>query len=84
LYLKPKTKLSQSVEIFGRIGFARLNGKTTTSLVTETTALSGVSYGAGMRFVISPTTSLNADYMQYLSKDGTKVNGFSLGVGYKF
>jgi outer membrane autotransporter protein len=85
LYLKPKTKLNDSVEIFGRVGFARIKGTVTaTGYGTETASDNGFSYGAGLSYAINPSTSLNADYMSYLNKDGSKVNGFNLGVGFKF
>lgn len=85
LYLKPKLKLNDDVEIFGRVGFASvkytLSGP---SFASETYRDSGFSYGAGLSYAINPSTSLNADYMQYFSKDGIKVNGFTVGVGFKF
>jgi opacity protein-like surface antigen len=85
LYLKPKTKLNDQVELFGRVGFARVKGTISAAgFGSETESESSFSYGAGFSYAINPTTSLNADYMQYLSKDGFKVNGFTFGVGFKF
>lgn len=85
LYLKPKMKLSDAVEIFGRVGFSRVKGTFTDEGVgSESSSDSSFSYGAGLSFAVNPTTSLNADYMQYLSKDGVKINGFTFGVGFKF
>ena len=85
VYIKPKTKLNDNVEIFARAGFARVKG--TLSAVgfgTETNSENSFSYGAGLSYAINPATALNVDYMQYLSKDGFKVNGFTFGVGFKF
>ena len=83
LYLKPKTKLNDQVELFGRVGFVK--GKISVAgFSSETDSESSFSYGAGFSYAINPTTSLNADYMQYLSKNGFKVNGFTFGVGFKF
>ncbi len=85
LYLKPKTKLNDQVELFGRVGFARVKGTISAAgFGSESDSDSSFSYGAGFSYAINPTTSLNADYMQYLSKDGFKVNGFTFGVGFKF
>lgn len=85
LYLKPKTKLNDQVELFGRVGFARVKHTYSEAGVgSETASKSSFSYGAGFSYAINPTTSLTADYMQYLSKDGFKVNGFTFGVGFKF
>lgn len=85
VYLKPKTKLNEKVEVFARVGFAEVKGTTTvTGFGSETSKESSLSFGAGMSYAINPTTSFNADYMQYLSKDGFKANGFTFGVGFKF
>ncbi len=85
LYLKPKTKLNDNVEIFARAGFARARATATAVGVTSVgNSESSFSYGAGMSYAISPKTALNVDYMQYLNKDGFKVNGFTFGVGFKF
>lgn len=85
VYLKPKTKLNDNMEMFGRVGFAR--GKGTFSAIgvgSESSSANSFSYGAGLSYAIDPTTSLNADYMSYLNKDGFKANGFTFGVGFKF
>lgn len=85
VYLKPKTKLNENVEIFGRIGFARAKGTVSAIGVgSESSSANSFSYGAGLSYAINPTTSLNADYMSYLNKDRFKANGFTFGVGFKF
>ena len=85
VYLKPKMKLNDAIEIFGRVGYARLkitapgdNG------ADESTSESRYAYGAGLSYAIDPKMSLNVDYMQYQKKDGVTANGFTLGDGYKF
>lgn len=85
LYIKPKTKLNDSVEIFARAGIARVKGTLVSSEFGASSATkSSFSYGAGLSYAINPTTALNVDYMQYMNKDGFKVNGFTFGVGFKF
>ena len=85
VYLKPKMKLNDAIEIFGRVGYARLKGTLTfTGLGSESASDNGFSYGAGLNYAIDSKTSLNVDYMQYLNKDGVKFNGFTFGAGYKF
>lgn len=83
-YLKPKTKLNDQVELFGRVGFARVKGAVSEAGDSVSRTESSISYGAGFSYAINSTTSLNADYMQYLSKDAFKFNGFTFGVGFKF
>jgi opacity protein-like surface antigen len=85
VYLKPKAKLNDKVEIFGRVGLARVKGTVSVAgFGSATTSETSFSYGAGLSYALNPTTSLNTDYMQYLSEDGFKVNGFTFGVGFKF
>jgi len=85
LYLKPKTQLNEQVELFGRVGFARVKGTSSAAgLGSESDSDTSFSFGAGLSYAINPSTSLKADYMQYLNKDGFKVNGFTFGLGFKF
>lgn len=84
IYLKPKTKLNDSIEMFGRLGFARTKGTISVAGIGVDAHESGFSYGWGLSYAINPTTSLNADYMSYLNKDRFKANGFTFGVGFKF
>ncbi len=85
IYIKPKIKLNDSVEVFARAGFARVKGTVSAAGIgSETNSENSFSYGAGLSYAINPTAALNVDYMQYLSKDGFKVNGFTFGVGFKF
>lgn len=84
LYLKPKIKLNNEIEIFGRLGFASTKSTVSDTADTSTGSWSSFSYGAGVSYAITPKISLNADYMQYLNEDKETVNGFNFGVGYKF
>jgi opacity protein-like surface antigen len=84
VYLKPKMKLNDAIEIFGRVGYARLKATATADGESDSTTVNGFSYGAGLSYAIDPKTSLNVDYMQYHNKGGVTINGFTLGVGYKF
>ncbi len=85
VYIKPKTKLNDSLEIFARAGYARVKATASTvGIESDSNTESSFSYGAGMSYAISPKAAVNVDYMQYLSKDGFKVNGFTLGIGFKF
>ena len=85
LYIKPKYKLSNRVELFARVGVVRVKGSVAyASGGSETRSESGLSYGAGLGLAISKSTSINFDYMQYLNKDDVQINGFTVGLGFKF
>ena len=84
LYIKPKMKLNDSVGIFARLGFAESRFKASSAFASASEKDGSVSYGAGLSYSIAPSYAINADYMRYFSKDGTKVHGWTVGVGFKF
>ncbi len=85
IYIKPKYKLSNRVELFARVGVARVKGSVAYAAGGgESRSESGLSYGAGLGFALTKSTSVNFDYMQYLNKDNAQVNGFTVGLGFKF
>jgi len=83
-YLKPKTKLGDNLELFGRLGFLRADITLTALGESIKDSGSGLSGGAGLSYLVNPTTSVTVDYMQYYSKDGVKINGYTVGFGFKF
>lgn len=85
LYLKPKIKPTNELELFARLGFARV--KATLALDgygSESGTENDFSWGVGASYAVAPNAFVAADYLSYLSKDGLKVNAFSIGVGYRF
>lgn len=86
IYLKPKAKLSESIEVFGRLGY--FNSKMTVwapgTLVSLPSSGDDFSYGVGGSIKVSKDISLNLDYMSYYNKNGTSVNGVTLGLGFNF
>ena len=85
VYLKPRYQLSQEFEIFGRAGFThgKLEGSDSTG---GNGNVSGgtFSWGLGGNYAIDKQLYLTASYMNFYKKDGLKIDGFNLGVGYKF
>ncbi len=84
VYVKPKTKLGDKVEVFGRVGNSRNRISTTEAGVGTTYSDTAVSLGAGLSYALTPAASLNIDYMQSLQTDLTRSSGLTIGVGYKF
>jgi opacity protein-like surface antigen len=84
MYIKPKLKLNDSVEVFARFGAVESKLKASSGVESASEKHSSPSYGAGLSYSIHPSYSIGADFMQHLSKDGTKVNGWSVGVGFRF
>jgi len=84
VYAKPKVKFTPELEGFVRAGFAQSKGTFSAGGQGFSASEISFSYGLGMNYALSKTTSLNVDYMSYLDKNSTKISGFTFGVGYKF
>lgn len=84
VYLKPKMELAEGLEAFARLGFMDVKAKPIGATDIEPRSASGFSYGAGLSYALSKTTSLNLDYMHYGKKDQFTAKGFTAGIGFKF
>jgi opacity protein-like surface antigen len=89
LFVKPKFNVSDSLELFGRIGYSRFKTKATASApgfgsVSATDSDSDLSYGLGATYNFSKSSFATIDYMNYYNKDGVKGTGLTIGVGYRF
>jgi len=80
VYVKPKVNVAEALELFGRLGYARVKGTGGGESTTE----GGASYGIGANYKFSPTTYVGVDYMRYFKKDGISANGLTVGVGFRF
>jgi opacity protein-like surface antigen len=45
---------------------------------------SDISYGIGANFDINNNIQMNAEYMNYIDKDGAEISGISVGASYLF
>lgn len=84
IYLKPKAKLSDAFEVFGRIGYVKGKFKVSYLGRSESDSDDGLSYGVGLSYALSTNTSLNLDHVQYVKNSDVKVTGTTLGIGYRF
>ncbi len=86
LYVKPKLAVSQDIELFARLGYART--KVTSTLTAtgeaESESVSDVSYGLGASYRINERWSAVVDYMHYSEKYGTRLQGWAVGLRLKF
>jgi len=87
LYFKPKAKVSDSVDVFARVGyFTAKPNITVPSDATQNINYSGtsLSYGLGASLKITNDIYGSLDWMQSYKKDGIDIKGVGLSVGYKF
>jgi|SRR5690554_679268 len=51
---------------------------------TVSASESDISYGVGANFDLSSNVQMNAEYMNYIDKDGAEISGISVGASYLF
>ena len=84
LYAKGYINPSDNIELFGRFGFAGISTKVVGNS-TATSSGSGLSYGVGVKFVITKDVKLTADYMTYYpTKNAVSLSGYTLGASFGF
>ncbi len=83
-YAKPKLNLTDNIEVFGRLGFAQTRHTISTALAGRTEREWDLSYGLGVNFNINPQTYVGLDWMSYLDKGSSQVDGMTLSVGMRF
>jgi len=79
--LKPKVALTESTELFARVGLTHSNITATTG--NERTG-ADLSYGMGIQTKFTPTIYGQLDYMNYYHKDGIRAQGYGVSIGYRF
>jgi len=84
VFLKPKVMLSNEFEVFGRLGFAQTKLKFSAVDGSSTDSGSSFAYGLGANYYLDKKTYVTASYMSLYDKNSQKVDGFNVGVGYKF
>lgn len=84
VYLKPKVRVDESVEVFGRLGYTQGKSTSSTATVSSSETKSDWAYGLGVNYALSTKTYLTATWMRLYDKDNTKSTGMTVGVGYRF
>jgi len=84
LYLKPKMKFGDAVEVFGRLGFTESRVKVSAEDGSDSDSGNDFTYGVGLNYAISKTAYASIDYLNYYNKDSVKIKGFTIAIGTKF
>lgn len=84
IYAKPTFKINDAFELYGRLGFVSYKATGSASAGRSSIAVSGsgsdFSYGVGASYYLSPSTSINVDYMDFGDLEG----GFAVGMKFSF
>jgi opacity protein-like surface antigen len=87
LYVKPKLAISDSIEMFARVGYFNFKANSTVPAQpssNDSANGTSLSYGLGASMKIVNNIYGNLDWMQMYKKDGVDIKGMGLSVGYKF
>jgi outer membrane autotransporter protein len=82
VFVKPKYDFGNNFEAFARLGFA--NTKITATGVDGSDSDSDFAYGVGVNYSFNPKMYVGADWMRLRDKDGVKVDGLTINLGYRF
>lgn len=84
VFLKPSVAVSDSIDLFGRVGWVHTELELSAGGVSNTGRGSDIAYGVGANFNFSKTSYVQASWMNYYKKDGLKVDGFAVAYGMRF
>lgn len=83
-FLKPKAIVAENLEVSAKLGWAKSKIEASSLGVTASDSGSDFAYGVGVQYSVTPTAYITGGYSNFYNKDGTKVDGWNIGVGYKF
>lgn len=81
IFVKPKMALTESTEVFARLGAMRAEITAATGGARSGTDL---AYGLGIQTNFTKTVYGQLDYMHAYDKDGVSAKGYTLSVGTRF
>jgi len=81
LALKPKVAMTDSTELFARLGWSHANMTVATDGSRTGTDF---TYGWGIQTAFTKSVYGQLDYMTYYDKEGTSAKGFTLAIGTRF
>lgn len=100
LYVTPTYKIADVGRVYARLGWANNTssdakvkpympgtipaGTGTIHMARVIQKRNSASYGVGAAFDINESFSVGADYMVYYKYHGEKIDGLTIGLGYKF
>ncbi|MFY9329250.1 MAG: porin family protein [Georgfuchsia sp.] len=84
VFLKPKAELAENLEVYARLGWAKSKIEASAFGQTMSDSGSDFAYGVGLQYSFSPTTYVTGSYTNLYDKEGTTIDGWGIGIGYKF
>jgi Outer membrane protein beta-barrel domain len=84
VYLKSNLISFKQMNLFGRLGYAHTRLTSTDGRWLGDSEDNSLSYGLGMQASLNKDWHFQSGYTVFSNKDGSKVKGFGLSLGYQF
>lgn len=84
IFAKPKMKLSESIDVFARLGY--VHGSSTGSAAGNSidTSTGNWTYGLGLSYSLTPKLYLTGAIQQTKTKNNVDSSATTVGLGYRF
>ena len=83
-YLKPKFSPAPNLELFAKLGYMHTKVKASALDFSQSSSGNDVAYGLGAQYGFTRQGYVTGGYSRFYDKDSTKLDGWNLGLGYKF
>lgn len=84
IYLKPRYQVTPELELFARLGYTQAKTKINWQGGSSSDSDGSTSWGFGGNYTLDKNLYVTASYMNFYKEGSVKIDGFNLGVGYKF
>ena len=71
-------------KVSAEVGYTNTTLKASAAGVSASSTKDSGAYGVGLSYHITPAVYLSTDYTSYYEQSGDSVQGWTVGVGYKF
>lgn len=84
VFFKPSVAVSDSLDLFARVGWVRSRLDGTFGSVSRSQSDTDIAYGIGANFNLSKAAYIQAGWTNYYKKEGFKVDGATVAYGVRF
>jgi predicted porin len=84
IYVRAKHDLNKDLSVFARVGWNDWQTTASNNLGSAQNSYSDFAYGVGLNYRITQSTYLTSSWMNVYNKNSVKVDGFAIGLGYRY
>ena len=76
--------INQVAKLYALLGYTNIEIEGDDGTTTESNSDSGMSWGAGIAFILNPKSSMNFEYKTLIDTDDSEFTSFSMNFDYRF